>query len=208
MEIFYYFKLITYLVCFRLAKSWQGVIFFVMIKEKAVVLEEDKLNRTVSRIAHEITERNSDLNNLVLIGIKRRGVTFAKMLKEQIKEFEGVDVGFAELDITLYRDDLTEIWYNPLVKTNLGAEVAKKDVIICDDVIFTGRTARAAMDAVLRNGRPKTIQLAVVVDRGHRELPIKPDYVGKNVPTSLNEIISVKFKEYDDENKVVICENA
>lgn len=164
--------------------------------------------RTVSRIAHEIVERNSDLKEIVLVGIVRRGMTFAKMLKEQIKEFENVDIPVSELDITLYRDDLTEISVNPEVKkADLGINVAGKDVILCDDVIFTGRTARAAMEAVLKNGRPKTIQLAVVVDRGHRELPIKPDYVGKNVPTALSEIISVKFTEYDGEDKVVICEN-
>ncbi len=179
-----------------------------MLKEKATVLERDKLMRTVSRIAHEIVERNSDLKKIVLVGIVRRGVTLAKMLKEQIKEFENVEVALSELDITLYRDDLTETGVNPEVKkADLGINVAGKDVILCDDVIFTGRTARAAMEAVLKNGRPRTIQLAVVVDRGHRELPIKPDYVGKNVPTALSEIISVKFTEYDGEDKVVICEN-
>ena len=179
-----------------------------MLKEKATVLEQDKLLRTISRIAHEIVERNSDLDKIVLVGIVRRGMTFAKMLKSQIKDFEGVDIPVCELDITLYRDDLTEISVDPEVKkADLNVSVVNKDVILCDDVIFTGRTARAAMEAVLRNGRPKTIQLAVVVDRGHRELPIKPDYVGKNVPTALNEIISVKFGEYDGENKVVICEN-
>ena len=164
--------------------------------------------RTVSRIAHEIVERNSDLDKIALVGIVRRGVTFAKMLQRQIKEFEGIDVPMDELDITLYRDDLTEISVNPEVKrSDLNIDVVNKDVILCDDVIFTGRTARAAMEAVLSNGRPSTIQLAVVVDRGHRELPIKPDYVGKNVPTSLSEIVSVKFTEYDGEDKVVICEN-
>ena len=175
--------------------------------EKKIILEEDKLNKTVARIAHEIVERNADLNSVVLVGIKRRGVTFAKMLRALVKDFEGVELGFAELDITLYRDDLTEIGINPEVKTNnVPIEVAKKDVIICDDVIFTGRTARAAMEAVLSFGRPKTIQLAVVVDRGHRELPIKPDYVGKNVPTAMTEIVSVRFKEFDGENAVVLCE--
>ena len=178
-----------------------------MQKEKATVLEADKLMRTVSRIAHEIVERNSDLDKLVLVGIVRRGATFARMLKNQIKEFEGVDVPMGELDITLYRDDLTEVDPYPMVKrADLSVGVAQKDVVLCDDVIFTGRTARAAMEAVLKCGRPRTIQLAVVVDRGHRELPIKPDYVGKNVPTALTEMISVKFTEYDGEDKVVICE--
>jgi len=193
---------------FRLVTSDKAFLF-VMLKEKAVVLEQDKLMRTISRIAHEIAERNSDLNNLVLVGIVRRGVTFAARLKEQIREFEGVDIPTGELDITLYRDDLSEIDFDPHVKkTDLSVGVVDKDVILCDDVIFTGRTARAAMEAVLKCGRPKSIQLAVIVDRGHRELPIKPDYIGKNVPTSLSEIVSVKFFEYDGENRVVILENA
>ena len=180
-----------------------------MIKEKTTVLEEEKLNRTVARIAHEIVERNFDLSKIVLVGILRRGVTFAKMLRDQIFEFENVSVPIGVLDVSLYRDDLTEIGSKPIVKeTELGVEVANKNVILCDDVIFTGRTARAAIDATLSFGRPKTIQLAVVVDRGHRELPIKPDYVGKNIPTSLSELISVRFKEYDGETRIVICENA
>ncbi len=179
-----------------------------MIKEKTVVIDSDKLIRTVSRIAHEIVERNGDLKSIVLVGVLRRGATFAKMLKEQIKSFEGADVAMGELDITLYRDDLTEIDVDPQVKKReIGVPVAGKNVIICDDVIFTGRTARAAMEAVLAFGRPATIQLAVVVDRGHRELPIKPDYIGKNIPTSLSEVISVKFTEFDGENCVAICEN-
>ena len=178
-----------------------------MLKEKTSVLDEEKLKRTVSRIAHEIVERNSDLNSLVLVGVLRRGVTFARMLKEQILSFEGVDVAMGELDITLYRDDLTEIDVDPQVnKMDIGVSVAAKNVVICDDVIFTGRTARAAMEAVLSFGRPSTIQLAVVVDRGHRELPIKPDYVGKNIPTSMSEIVSVRFTEYDGEDRVVILE--
>ena len=163
--------------------------------------------RTISRIAHEIVERNADLKKIVLVGIVRRGVTFAKTLKRLIGEFEGVDIPTEELDITLYRDDLTEVGVDPKVKkADVSVDVKDKDVILCDDVIFTGRTARAAMEAVLTLGRPSTIQLAVVVDRGHRELPIKPDYVGKNVPTSLAEIVSVRFSEYDGEDRVVICE--
>lgn len=175
--------------------------------EKAKILNEENLLKTITRIAHEIIERNSDVNSLVLVGIKRRGVSFAKLIGSCIQKFEGKNIPLGELDITHYRDDLTEITAFPLAKTSgLDVDIVGKNVILCDDVIFTGRTTRAAIDALLSCGRPKTIQLAVIIDRGHRELPIKPDYIGKNVPTSLNEHISVKVKEYDGEYGVSICE--
>lgn len=178
-----------------------------MLKEKAIVLDGDKLSRTTVRISHEIAERNADLKNLVLVGIKTRGVPFAKRIAANVEKFYGEKLAVGELDITLYRDDLSELAEFPKVKNGeLGADIVGKDVVLCDDVIFTGRTARAAIDALLSHGRPKTVQLAVVADRGHREFPIKPDFVGKNVPTALSEVVSVKFKETDGEDGVTICE--
>ena len=178
-----------------------------MLSEKTVVFDKEKLMRTVARISHEIVERNTDLNNVVLVGVLRRGVSFAKRIGDYVAQFEGVVIPQGNLDITLYRDDLTKLSVDPQVKkADIGVSVEGKDVIICDDVIYTGRTARAAIDAVISYGRPKTIQLAVVVDRGHRELPIRPDYVGKNVPTAKSEVIAVKFEDYDGVDGVTICD--
>lgn len=178
-----------------------------MLKEKAIVMDGEKLNRSTVRIAHEIAERNADLKSVVLVGIKTRGVPFAKRIKEKLAAFYNVEVGFGELDITLYRDDLSELAEFPEVKeTPFNADITGKNVVLCDDVIYTGRTARAAIDALLTKGRPKTVQLAVVADRGHREFPIKPDFVCKNVPTSLSEIVSVKFSETDGVDGVSISE--
>ena len=177
------------------------------MKEKAKILDEEKLKRTVARLSHEIIEGNVDLSDVILVGIKTRGVPFAKRLAEAIELFEGVKITVDELDISLYRDDLTEISFFPEVKSlPLKENIVNKTVILCDDVIYTGRTARAAIDACISCGRPKSIRLAVVVDRGHREFPIKPDFVGKNVPTAHNEVIAVKFKEIDGEDGVVILE--
>lgn len=178
-----------------------------IMKLKAQLIEEEKFKRTIARLSHEIIERNQDLDNVILVGIKTRGVPFAERLAQSIKSFENTAVNVDELDISLYRDDLTEISVYPEVKgLPLKENIVGKTVILCDDVIFTGRTARAAIDAVISCGRPKSIQLAVVIDRGHREFPIKPDFVGKNVPTALNEVVSVKFKETDGEDSVNICE--
>ena len=178
-----------------------------IMKLKAQLIEEEKFKRTIARLSHEIIERNQDLDNVILVGIKTRGVPFAERLAQSIKSFENISVTVDELDISLYRDDLTEISVYPEVKgLPLKENIVGKTVILCDDVIFTGRTARAAIDAVISCGRPKSIQLAVVIDRGHREFPIKPDFVGKNVPTALNEVVSVKFKETDGEDSVNICE--
>ena len=191
-----------------------GKIFFVprrvikMLKEKARLLDEEKLKRTITRLAHEIIERNPDLSDVVLLGIRTRGVPFAKRLADIIESVEGVKVPVDEIDISLYRDDLTEISSFAKVESALKNSVAKKIVVLCDDVIFTGRTARAAIDAVIDSGRPKGVQLAVVIDRGHRELPIKPDYVGKNVPTALSELISVKFTETDGVDEVSIMDKS
>lgn len=177
------------------------------MKTKALILDEKAIQRATIRIANEIIERNKGTDDLVLIGIKTRGIPFAKRLGKKIYEIEGVEVPVASLDITLYRDDLTEVSQNPIVKNNeLNVDINDKNVVLVDDVIFTGRTVRAALDALVDRGRPNKVQLAVLIDRGHRELPIRPDYVGKNVPTSKAEIVSVQFLEIDNANKVVIKE--
>jgi pyrimidine operon attenuation protein/uracil phosphoribosyltransferase len=178
-----------------------------MTREKAQILDQEGIRRSLTRIAHEIIERNKGIDNLVLIGIRRRGVPLAERLAELIKEIEGRSVLVGILDITLYRDDLTTLAYQPLVRsTEVPFPVSGKTVVLVDDVIYTGRTIRAALDAVIDLGRPRVIQLAVLIDRGHRELPIRADYIGKNVPTSRKELVSVKLKEIDGEERVVILE--
>lgn len=163
------------------------------------------MNRALKRIAHQIIEGNSGVENVVFLGIKRRGIPLAHALAGYIKEFEGIDVPVGELDITLYRDDLTELADYPVVnEAKPGFEVKGKTVVLVDDVLFTGRTARAALDATSSLGRPAAIQLAVLVDRGHRELPIRADYVGKNVPTAKTEMIKVEVPEIDGASKVSI----
>ena len=170
---------------------------------KTTILDELSLTRTIKRLSHEIIEHNNGVDNLILVGIKTRGIPFAHIIKNNIKAIEGVEVPVEEIDITLYRDDLTEITKDAkLNKDEITSDVNGKTVILCDDVLYTGRTCRAAIDAILKHGRPKSIQFAVIIDRGHRELPIRADYVGKNVPTSHNEIIAVKFKEFDNETGV------
>ncbi|WP_374720232.1 bifunctional pyr operon transcriptional regulator/uracil phosphoribosyltransferase PyrR [Parageobacillus toebii] len=177
--------------------------------QKAVVLDEQAIRRALTRIAHEIIERNKGIDDCVLIGIKTRGIYLAKRLAERIEQIEGKAVPVGELDITLYRDDLTvkTIDREPLVKgTDVPFDVTNKKVILVDDVLFTGRTVRAAMDAVMDLGRPAQIQLAVLVDRGHRELPIRADFVGKNIPTSSSELIVVELTEVDELDQVSIHE--
>jgi len=172
---------------------------------KARIMDKTAINRALVRISHEIIERNKGVEDVVLVGIRRRGVPLAKMIASNIKTIEGVEVPVGVLDITLYRDDLSSFSTQPVVhKTEIPFSIVDKKVILIDDVIFTGRTVRAALDALADIGRAKMIQLAVLIDRGHRELPIRPDYVGKNVPTSKDEIISVMLKEYDDDDGVVI----
>ncbi|WP_288054046.1 bifunctional pyr operon transcriptional regulator/uracil phosphoribosyltransferase PyrR [Caloranaerobacter azorensis] len=178
-----------------------------MLKTKAVIMDEKAMIRATTRIAHEIIERNKGVEDLVLVGIKTRGIPFAKRLAKKIYEIEGKEVPVLTLDITLYRDDLTEIDVNPVVgATEFEIDITDKIVVLVDDVLYTGRTVRAALDALVDKGRPKKVQLAVLIDRGHRELPIRPDFVGKNVPTSKLEVVSVKFEEVDDVNKVLIVE--
>lgn len=177
------------------------------MKFKAQILTEEDVNRVIVRISHEIIEKNHGTNNLCLIGIKTRGVPLAYRIAENIKKIDNADIDVGELDITLYRDDLTTVARNPILgDTKIPFSVEGKTVVLVDDVIFTGRTARAALDAVMSVGRPSKVQLAVLVDRGHSELPIKATYVGKNIPTSLNEIISVHLSEYDGNTNVSISE--
>lgn len=173
---------------------------------KAVIMDEKAIGRATTRIANEIIERNKGVRDIVLVGIKTRGVPFAHRLADKICEIEDQTVPTCVLDITLYRDDLSEINYLPQVNEEFNGDIDGKTVVLVDDVIFTGRTVRAALDALIDKGRPNKVQLAVLVDRGHRELPIRPDYVGKNVPTAKSEIIGVEFKEVDGIDEVVIKE--
>lgn len=174
---------------------------------KARILDADAMRRALMRITHEILEKNNGTDGLCLVGIKTRGVPVAKRIAENIKRIEGTDVPVGILDITLYRDDLSTVSDMPVVNgSDIPFSVGGKKVILIDDVLYTGRTARAAIEAVFRLGRPDAIRLAVVVDRGHRELPIRADYVGKNVPTSAGEIISVKLAETDGEDATDLLE--
>ena len=175
--------------------------------DKTVIMDSAAIRRALTRIAHEIIEKNKGVDKVVLVGIRTRGVPLAQRIANQIEAIEDVGVEVGTLDITLYRDDLSMLDYQPIVgETEMPFALDDKVIILVDDVLFTGRTVRAALDAIIDIGRPKAIQLAVLVDRGHRELPIRADYVGKNVPTSRNEIISVKLMECDKEDSVSIEE--
>jgi pyrimidine operon attenuation protein/uracil phosphoribosyltransferase len=177
------------------------------MQEKAQIIDADGIRRALTRIAHEILERNKGTRDLVLIGVRRRGVPLAQRIAALIKEIEGNVVPLGIVDITLYRDDLSRLGYNPMVRTtDVPFSINDKKVVLVDDVLFTGRTVRAALDALMDLGRPQSVQLAVLVDRGHRELPIRADFVGKNVPTSHREIISVQMLEVDGRDQVVIEE--
>lgn len=167
-------------------------------------MDKKAMSRAITRIANEIIERNKGTKDLVLVGIKTRGVPFARRLAEKIMEIEEEDIKTYELDITLYRDDLSEINDFPILNEEFHIDVTDKTVVLVDDVIYTGRTVRAALDALTRKGRPRKVQLAILIDRGHRELPIRADYVGKNVPTSKTEIIDVNLKEVDNLDNVTI----
>jgi pyrimidine operon attenuation protein/uracil phosphoribosyltransferase len=173
--------------------------------EKAKVLDKEAIVRSLMRIAHEIVEKNKGTEGLCLVGIRNRGVYLAERLAECIKKIENKDVSVGILDITLYRDDLTLVASHPLVrKTEIDFDINDKILVLVDDVLYTGRTIRAALDALIDFGRPKSIQLAVLVDRGHRELPIRADYVGKNIPTAQNESVEVRLEEVDGKDEVVI----
>lgn len=177
------------------------------MKFKSQLLDEKAIQRTLIRISHEIIEKNKGIQDVVLVGIKRRGYPLAKRIAEQIEKIEGSMPLVGSVDITLYRDDLTRVNETPRINSkDVGVETTNKKVILIDDVLYTGRTVRAAIDAVIDNGRPRMIQLAVLIDRGHRELPIRADYVGKNIPTSRSELISVEVKEIDGNDSVKIYE--
>ena len=166
---------------------------------KAEIMDEPAIRRSLIRIAHEIIEKNKGTDNIALIGIKSRGVPLAKLIAENIEKFEGKNIFVGELDIKHYRDDLSEVYELPEASPlNTEFDITSKDIILVDDVLFTGRTVRAAIEAIFSIGRPSSIQLAILVDRGHRELPFRADYVGKNVPTSTNELISVQVPGYDE----------
>lgn len=167
---------------------------------KAKLMDEAALGRALMRISHEITEKNKGVENVVLVGIRRRGEPIAERIRGNIKKIENIEVPCGSIDISFYRDDLTLKSEMPVVKkTELEFDINDKDVVLVDDVLYTGRTARAAIEAVFSCGRPRSIQFAVLVDRGHRELPIRADYVGKNVPTSHTELIEVRLPEFDDD---------
>ena len=174
---------------------------------KARIMSQEDVERTLVRLAHQIIEKNKGTENLCFVGIKTRGVPLAKRLAANIKNITGDDIPVGILDITLYRDDLSKINIDPVInQTNISFPIEGKTVVLVDDVIFTGRTARAAMDAIKEYGRPAKVQLCVLIDRGHAELPIKANFVGKNIPTSMNEVVMVNLREVDHVTGVVINE--
>ncbi len=178
-----------------------------VFRSKGTVLDAQALGRTLVRIAHEIIERNKGIEGVALVGIRNRGAVLAKRLADQIAAIEGRRVPVGILDITLYRDDLSRIAPNPVVHaTDIAFDITDLKLVLVDDVLYTGRTVRAALDALVDFGRPTEIQLAVLVDRGHRELPIRADYVGKNVPTSVKERVEVRLMETDAIDEVVLEE--
>lgn len=175
----------------------------------SIILNANEISRAISRIAHEILERNQGAANIALVGIRTRGVSLANRLRNKINEIENKEVQMGILDITLYRDDLGTGKINPeLKKTEINFPLEGKNVVLCDDVLFTGRTIRAAIDALMDFGRPETVQLAVLIDRGHRELPIRPDFVGKNIPTAKANRVQVHLEEHDGTDQVVVQEPA
>lgn len=175
------------------------------MKTRVTLIDELTLNRAIARMAHEIIEKNKGVDDVVLVGIKTHGVPMAQRIGENIGHIEGKQVKIGSIDITHYRDDRAPDKERTAVNsTEIDFDIQNKNVILCDDVLFTGRTVRAGIEALLHVGRPKTIQLAVLVDRGHRELPIRADYVGKNIPTSLHEQIEVMFGETDGDNGIFL----
>lgn len=178
-----------------------------ILTDKTVLMDAEGIRRALTRISHEIVEKNKGVENIVLVGIRTRGVPIAERLADTIEAIEGKRPPVGVLDITLYRDDLSTLSYQPIVHpTELPVDISGKTIVLVDDVLYTGRTIRAALDALIDMGRPKTIQLAVLIDRGHRELPIRADFVGKNVPTSSREVVSVQLNKTDGSEKVVIKE--
>jgi len=177
-----------------------------MYVQKAVLLDAAAMDRSLMRISHEIVERNAPCEGLCIVGVYRRGAVLARTVAENVEKITGIPPVFGALDISLYRDDLSELGEQPSVAEGLDIEVAGRTVVLVDDVLYTGRTVRAAIEAVIRRGRPAAIQLAVLIDRGHRELPIRADFTGKNVPTSKRELIEVRVREYDGVQEVALLE--
>ena len=177
------------------------------MKLKAQIMDEAAMGRALMRISHEIDEHNRGVDNVVLVGVRRRGEPIAQRIRGNIHKIEDKDVPCGSLDIKFYRDDLSHVAEQPETRrAALPFDVTDRDVVLCDDVIYTGRTARAAIEAIFSQGRPRSIQLAVLVDRGHRELPIRPDYVGKNIPTSRIELVEVRLPEFDGETGVYLMD--
>jgi pyrimidine operon attenuation protein/uracil phosphoribosyltransferase len=178
-----------------------------MIKTKSKILDAAGIKRAIERIAHEIAEQNQGVEDIVILGIKTRGEYLARRIAKRLGEIEKKEIPAGALDITLYRDDLTEIAQQPVVhQTDLDFDITGKNIILVDDVLFTGRTIRCALSEIIDFGRPAKIQLAVLIDRGHRELPIRPDYVGKNTPTTRDEQVEVRLEELDGKEEVVVLE--
>ncbi|MEG1501882.1 MAG: bifunctional pyr operon transcriptional regulator/uracil phosphoribosyltransferase PyrR [Synergistaceae bacterium] len=178
-----------------------------LLKEKAQLMSSQDISRVIRRIANEILEQNKGTENMVLVGIHRRGVYLARRIQKMIYEMENEKIPCGELDITLYRDDLTSLFEQPVVhSTRMPVDISGKKVFLVDDVLYTGRTVRAALEALVDLGRPSHVKLVVIIDRGHRELPIHADIYGKKVPTSKNEVIEVRVSELDEKDEVVICE--
>jgi pyrimidine operon attenuation protein/uracil phosphoribosyltransferase len=177
------------------------------LREKGRLLSASEIERTLVRLAHEIVERNNGATNLGLVGIKRRGVPLAQRISKLIETIEKAPVQTGSLDISFYRDDLSTAGPRPIVeKADIGFDVNGRDIILMDDVLYTGRTIRAALDALFDHGRPKSVQLLVLIDRGHRELPIEARFIGRTVPTSRREIIEVKLREIDNDEQVILVE--
>ena len=175
------------------------------LKVKAKILDKKGIQKALQRISHEILEQNQDVNNIVVIGIRTRGAYLAERVAQNMREIGRKEIPVGVLDITLYRDDLTEVAEQPVVaSTEIDFDITGKNIILVDDVLFSGRTVRCALDELVDFGRPANIQLAVLVDRGHREFPIRPDFVGKNIPTSREESVGVRLKETDDVEEVVV----
>jgi pyrimidine operon attenuation protein / uracil phosphoribosyltransferase len=177
------------------------------LRVKGRLMSASEIERTLVRLAHEIVEKSNGSDNLALVGIKRRGIPLAERLGKLISSIEKRPVNTGVLDIQFYRDDLSTADVRPVVTPGaIGFDIEGRDIVLCDDVLYTGRTARAALDALFAHGRPRRVQLAVLIDRGHRELPIEATYIGKHVPTSHREIIEVKFREVDDTEEVLLVE--
>ncbi|MBR0161635.1 MAG: bifunctional pyr operon transcriptional regulator/uracil phosphoribosyltransferase PyrR [Oscillospiraceae bacterium] len=177
------------------------------MRQKAQIMDESAMKRALMRISHEIIEKNRGADNLVFVGILRRGEPIAERVRDNIAAFEGIEVPCGSIDIRFYRDDLSQVSDHPeVMRASLPFDVNGRDVVLFDDVMYTGRTARAAIEAIFRCGRPKTIQLAILINRGHRELPIHADYVGKNLPTSRSELVEVRVPSYDGETGVFLMD--